>query len=136
MPLSFPLINIQKEGSFLSLQHLSPYEIPWNQGNIDEYMEGYYQSDSLRFASGGTITFGWQFVRDRYHRRYGSAALMGKLTFSELDATVISNDAAILFGRWELERENDRPGGLFTLLFRNTEQGWRIVHDHTSAASN
>ena len=106
----------------------------WNEGNVEAYMNGYYKSDSLRFASGGTITLGWQFVLDRYKKRYSSRALMGQLTFSDLDVTIVSPDAAIAFGKWQLQRENDSPGGLFTLLFRKTDQGWRIVHDHTSAA--
>jgi ketosteroid isomerase-like protein len=58
---------------------------------------------------------------------------MGVLTFSDLDVTVLSEDAAIVFGKWKLKRRHDRPRGLFTLLFRKTEDGWRIVHDHTSS---
>ena len=46
--------------------------------------------------------------------------------------TLRANRAA--FGRWRLERAQDAPSGLFTLLFRRTSAGWRIVHDHTSAA--
>ena len=115
---------------------LKKSEQDWNEGNIESFMESYLRSDSLRFASGGSVNYGWQPVLERYKQRYQDKATMGKLTFSELDITVISNDAAIVFGRFTLERENDQPTGLFTLLFRKTEEGWRIVHDHTSSASN
>ena len=106
----------------------------WNAGNIERFMRGYHQSATTRFASGDNVTLGWQSVLDRYKRTYSDKAAMGKLTFSELDITVASDDTALAFGRWHLKREKDEPSGLFTLLFRKTEDGWKIVHDHTSAA--
>ncbi|MCF6169406.1 MAG: DUF4440 domain-containing protein [Bacteroidales bacterium] len=104
----------------------------WNEGNIEAYMQGYCQSDSLRFASGGTVSYGWQTTLGRYLKGYPDKAAMGKLTFSEIDITMLSETSALVFGKWELEREADRPWGLFTLLFQKTPKGWRIVHDHTS----
>jgi len=111
-------------------------EQDWNGGSIESFMESYLRSDSLRFASGGSVNYGWQPVLERYKQRYQDKAAMGHLTFSELHITVISADAALVFGRYTLERENDEPTGLFTLLFRKTEDGWRIVHDHTSSETN
>jgi ketosteroid isomerase-like protein len=48
--------------------------------------------------------------------------------------SALADDAALVFGRWRLQREKDEPSGLFTLVFRKTPAGWRIVHDHTSSA--
>ena len=106
----------------------------WNAFDIERYMQGYWQSDSLRFASGDQVQRGWDQTLERYKRGYPDSKAMGHLTFSDLDITIISEDAALVFGRFTLEREKDRPTGLFTLLFRKTEDGWRIVHDHTSTA--
>lgn len=106
----------------------------WNSFDIEGFMEGYLKSDSLRFASGGRVSYGWQTTLEGYKTRYPDSKAMGKLTFSDLDITVLSSDAAFVFGRFRLEREHDEPTGLFTLLFRKTEEGWRIVHDHTSSA--
>jgi ketosteroid isomerase-like protein len=61
---------------------------------------------------------------------------MGVLSFSEVEVTALSPDAAFAFGRWRLERAQDAPSGLFTLLCRRAPGGWRIVHDHTSAAES
>jgi len=108
----------------------------WNAGNLAGFMETYAKSDRIRFASGGDVSLGWQTVFDRYRKRYGDRAAMGTLTFSELDITLLGPDAALAFGRWRLRREKDEPSGLFTLVFRKTPDGWRIVHDHTSAAEN
>jgi len=108
----------------------------WNEGDLEGYMFGYIKSDSLRFASGGTVSFGWDTTLARYKRGYPDKSIMGHLTFSRIDVNIISDNAALAFGQWELVRENDKPWGLFTLLFRKTDLGWRIVHDHTSSSTN
>jgi ketosteroid isomerase-like protein len=108
----------------------------WNDGDIEGYMEGYVHSDSLRFASGGDITYGWGAALERYEERYPSKSRMGTLSFSDLDVTLLSDDAALVFGKWNLKRRHDEPWGLFTLLVRRTGDGWRIVHDHTSSGED
>ena len=75
---------------------------------------------------------GWQAVRDRYRRRYPDRAAMGHLTFSNLEITVLAPRAALVFGRWRLQRAKDHPGGVFTLVFRKFPEGWKIINDHTS----
>ena len=104
----------------------------WNRGDIDGFMNGYARSGATEFVSGDKLTRGWQTVRDGYKKKYGSRAKMGTLTFSELKITRLSGDAALVIGRWKLVRKDDKPQGRFTLLFRRTPDGWRIVHDHTS----
>ena len=106
----------------------------WNGGDIERFMEGYAKTPDLRFATGGTVTRGWQETLDRYKQRYPDRAAMGTLTFSDLDTAVLSPEAAVVFGRWRLKTLRGEPNGLFTLLFRRTDAGWRIVADHTSAA--
>ncbi len=107
----------------------------WNSGNIESFMQGYAQSDSLRFASGGTVTYGWNSMLERYKKSYPTKEKMGLLTFADITVDIISNDAAIVFGKWSLKREKDEPWGLFTLLFKNKSGVWRIVHDHTSSGN-
>ena len=108
----------------------------WNRGDIDAFMEGYERSDATRFASGDTVSRGWQTVHDHYKKSYDTPEKMGKLTFSDLEITTLSRDAAIAFGHWRLDRAGDTPHGLFTLLFRKTKAGWRIAADHTSAGAS
>ena len=104
----------------------------WNRGDIDGFMEGYARSNSTEFVSGGRLTRGWQTLRDRYKKKYGNREKMGTLTFSNIKITSLSPDAALALGRWKLVRKTDKPHGIFSLLFRRTSAGWRIVHDHTS----
>jgi beta-aspartyl-peptidase (threonine type) len=116
-------------------QVLTDQAAAWNRGDLDGFMAGYWRDPNLTFFSEGTVTRGWDATIERYRKRYKSEGKeMGKLTFSELDVQVLGDDAAVVRGRWGLELSSSKPGGLFTLLFRKKAEGWRIVHDHTSAA--
>lgn len=106
----------------------------WNRGDIDGFMNGYARGETTLFVSGNEVTRGWQTVRDRYLNTYGDRTKMGRLTFSDLEIKQLDPEFAVAFGRWELKRSSDNPRGRFTLIFRRTPAGWRIVHDHTSAA--
>ena len=103
----------------------------WNRGDVDGFMNGYVRSDKLEFVSGGKVTRGWQTVRDRYHRKYGSREKMGTLKFSKIEIRMLKPNLALVLGHWELRREKDRPHGSFVLTFRHQPEGWRIVHDQT-----
>ena len=117
------------------LEVLTAQAEAWNRGNIEEFMEGYWKSENLSFTSGGVINRGYDGVLQRYKTNY-SPETMGILTFSDLEITPVSNDAAFVLGTFKLEREPDNPEGKFTLLFRKFEEGWKVVHDHTSQKVN
>ncbi len=112
----------------------------WNKGDLDGFMAGYWNDEKLTFISGGDITFGWKKTKERYEKRYkADGKEMGKLTFSELQAEVLSPTAAVVRGKFELtlEKEKDEkkktPRGRFTLILKKFPDGWKITHDHTSA---
>lgn len=105
----------------------------WNRGDVSGYMDGYERSEDTVLVSGDDLTRGWQTVHDRYQKNYNTREKMGTLTFSELEVKEVGKDAVLMVGRWHLKRANDEPHGRFTLLFRKTKAGWKIVHDHTSA---
>ena len=103
----------------------------WNRGDVEGFMQGYWKSEKLTFVS-SRVTRGWQQTLDNYKRSYDTREKMGTLTFSDLEITILSKDAALVLGSWSLKRANDAPGGKFTLIFRKFKEGWRVVHDHTS----
>ena len=106
----------------------------WNKGDLEGFMVGYWKSPDLSFFSGSTKTRGWQATFDRYRARYQAEGQeMGKLTFSEIEIDVLGPDSAWVRGRWKLVTSKETLGGLFTLVFKKVPDGWRIVHDHTSA---
>lgn len=106
----------------------------WNRGDVEGYMDGYARSAGTALVSGDNLTRGWQTVLDRYKKNYNSREKMGTLTFSELEFSLLDRNTATVLGRWHLKRANDEPHGRFTLIFKRTKQGWRIIHDHTSSA--
>jgi len=81
-------------------------------------MNGYARSASTVFISEDEVTRGWETVRDRYRIKYSDRAKMGTLSFSEIQVTMLSPDAAVVLGRWRLKRANDEPHGRFTLIFK------------------
>ncbi len=104
----------------------------WNRCDLEGFMEGYWKSDDLSFTSGNKNTRGWQATFDNYKRGYSDCDKMGKLSFSELDVTVLGKESAMVRGRFLLDRKTDKPTGLFTLIFRKFKDGWKVIHDHTS----
>jgi len=98
-------------------------------------MNGYSRSASTVFVSEDSVKHGWENVRERYREKYADRAKMGTLIFSDAEVTLLASDAAVVLGRWSLQRAKDHPQGRFTLIFKRLPEGWRIVHDHTSAAS-
>ena len=108
----------------------------WNSGDVEGFMQGYWNSPDMRFVSGDNVERGWQAALDRYKKSYDSKAKMGFLTFKDLEINVLSKDSVVVLGSWNLDREvdgkKDNPHGKFTLIFRKFKAGWKIVHDHTS----
>lgn len=99
-------------------------------------MDTYVKSDSLRFSSGGNVQRGYQETLERYQTRYPNRDAMGQLRFEDLEVQLLSNEWAEVHGRYRQKRGGDYADamGLFTLLLQNTSAGWKILHDHTSAA--
>jgi ketosteroid isomerase-like protein len=108
----------------------------WNRHDLNGFMAGYWKSAELTFFSGAKQTGGWQATLDRYKATYASPGHeMGKLEFSGLRIEMLGADAAFVRGAWGLTLSDGKtPHGLFTLVFRRFPEGWKIVHDHTSAA--
>jgi beta-aspartyl-peptidase (threonine type) len=108
----------------------------WNRGDLEGFMKGYWRSDSLTFYSGGNVSHGWQVTLDRYRRRYQAEGReMGTLAFDLHDVTLPARGQALVRGGWSLKLKDGAPQGLFTLWLRwFPDAGWRVVHDHSSAA--
>jgi ketosteroid isomerase-like protein len=107
----------------------------WNKGDLDAFLTGYWNSPKVVFQSGGQRDVGWSAMRDRYRRRYQALGkAMGQLAFSALEIEQLGESAILARGGWRLTMpDGTKPGGLFTLIVRRFPEGWKIVHDHTSA---
>jgi beta-aspartyl-peptidase (threonine type) len=109
--------------------------IDWNKGDLDAFLNGYWKSSKVVFQSGGQRLDGWEAMRDRYRARYQTGRrTMGRLEFLGLEVESLGPEAVLARGRWRLTMpDGSKPGGLFTVIFRKLPEGWKIIHDHTSA---
>ena len=104
----------------------------WSSGNIDEFMKGYWNSDSVMYVGGNKITYGYQNIISAYKRSFPDTAAMGKLAFELLDVRDLSPEYYLVTGRFFLTRTFGDAKGVFTLLFRKINGRWLIVYDHSS----
>jgi len=105
----------------------------WNSGDIEAFMQAYWQSDSLLFIGGSGPQYGWQNTLERYLTAYPSREAMGELSFETFNIELLSDSAAMLSGRWTLVREQGDLGGYYSLLWKKIAGEWIIVYDHTSS---
>jgi hypothetical protein len=125
-----------KETSFQNQQKeaisdvMAMQEAAWNEADIDQFMEGYWKSEKLRF-SGSNLTFGWDNTKNNYKKSYPDNEAMGKLMFEIIEIELTSAESALLFGRYTLIRNLDKPTGLFTLAWRKIDGKWLITSDMT-----
>lgn len=120
-----------ERSSILSV--IARMEAAWNRGDFRGYMAG-FQNPGVLFVSGGKFQDGWQGTLDHYVRDYGGdAGRRGKLHFYEMKVDILAPDAAMLVGRYRLERTGRITEGVNTRLFRKTHGKWRISVNHVSA---
>ena len=104
----------------------------WNNGDIDGFMEGYWNSEELIFTSAThKPAYGWDNTLERYKNSYPTKESMGEFRFEILDVRLTSTTTSNLFGKWELIREKDHPNGLFYLDLEKFDENWLITKDST-----
>ncbi len=111
---------------------MADQEAAWSRGDLEEFMAGYWKSDSLRFIGSKGLTYGWQQTLDNYKKGYPSSDAMGKLTFTILSVEKLSKRSAFVVGKWHLARQIGELSGYYTLLWRKICGKWVIVADHSS----
>jgi ketosteroid isomerase-like protein len=116
-------------------QLLKDQQVSWNKGDIDTFMSAYWKSPDLTFVGASGLQRGYDAVYARYKKSYPDGATMGHLDFSDLEFHFTGNDGALVIGHWHLTREKDKGdiGGVFSLVWQRFPEGWRIIHDHTTA---
>ena len=106
----------------------------WNRGDVRAFMDGYEASEQTAFV-GKEILHGHAAVLANYQKRYPTRENMGSLRFEILETRLLGTDHATVIGKFFLTRTKSGGGdtnGIFTLVFRRSFSGWKIVLDHTS----
>ena len=104
----------------------------WNRGDLEGFMKGYWENDSLRFIGKSGITYGYNNTLNNYKRGYPDTAAMGKLQFTILVVKKLSARYYEVVGKWYLKRSIGDVSGHYTLLLRKINSKWVIVSDHSS----
>jgi hypothetical protein len=104
----------------------------WNRGDLEGFMKGYWENDSLMYIGKNGVTYGYAQTLASYKKNYGDAARMGQLTFRIVHVNKLSKEYYQVVGQWSLKRSAGDVGGYYTLLFRKIKGEWVIVADHSS----
>lgn len=104
----------------------------WNRGDVTQFMNGYWENDSLMFIGKSGVTYGWTNTLNNYKKGYPDTAAMGQLTFNLIQVKKLSNKYYHITGKWFLKRSIGDVGGHYTLLFKKIKGRWLIISDHSS----
>ncbi len=110
-------------------------EAAWNRGDLAAFVSDYEDSPETTFIGREVTRGGTQAILDRYRRTYPNRDSMGMLTLSEIQVRTLAADVALATGKFELKRTVAGGGdasGRFTLIWRKSAAGWKIIHDHSS----
>ena len=104
----------------------------WNKGELENFMSGYWKSDSLMFIGKSGVTYGWKNTLENYKKGYPDRTAMGELVFDIILVEKISPEYYHVVGKWLLKRTIGDLKGHYTLLFKKINGQWVIVADHSS----
>lgn len=111
---------------------LAEQNAAWNRGDVDGFMKGYWENDSLMFIGQSGVTYGWSRTLENYKRNYPDTAHMGQLVFDIIQVKRLSGEYYHVTGKWMLHRSVGDISGHFTLVFRKISGQWVIISDHSS----
>ena len=124
--------NSQTADEKMIRQILHNQTVSWNEGNLEDFMRGYWNNDSLLFLGQKGPTYGYQTTLENYKKNYPDAAARGVLSFDILQMKRLSVMYYFVVGKFHLERTIGNAKGYFTLLFQMVNGKWVIVVDHSS----
>ncbi|MFT3949463.1 MAG: nuclear transport factor 2 family protein [Agriterribacter sp.] len=104
----------------------------WNKGDLNNFVKGYWDNDSVMFIGSKGIVYGYQNTLDRYKQSYSDTVKMGKLRFEILHVNKLSPDIYFVVGKFFLKRTVGDAEGHYTLVFRRINGEWKIISDHSS----
>ena len=111
---------------------LAKQNAAWNRGDVDAFMVGYWENDSLMFIGKSGVTYGYKNTLANYKRNYPDTTAMGKLTFTLIQVKPLSPDYFHVTGKYYLTRTIGDASGHFTLMFSKINGKWVIISDHSS----
>lgn len=125
-------VSAQSKDESTIRQLLDQQAAAWNRGDVTNFMQGYWENDSLMFIGKSGVTYGWTNTLNNYKKGYPDAAAMGQLTFTLIQVKRLSKKYYHVTGKWFLKRSIGDVGGHYTLLLEKIKGRWVIIADHSS----
>lgn len=104
-------------------------EIAWSNHDLEGFMEGYWNSDSLKFYGSSGLTKGWTQTLANYKRGYPTIVYSGTLNFTIDDISPIGKNSYWVMGQYHLKRQVGDANGVFLIIFKKIDGQWKIVAD-------
>lgn len=127
--------NLNPDETYKTIDILMKHqETSWNNGDIDAFMDFYWESDSLQFIGKSGVNFGWLTTLNNYKKSYNSNEKMGNLSFENISYKILNNNSVLITGKWHLSRNEELKDieGHYTLIWKMIDGHWKIVYDHSS----
>ena len=122
----------EQEDKEAILAVLKAQRLAWSDHNIEEFMEGYWKSDSLKFYGSNGVTYGWDNTLDRYKQAYPTPEHTGILSFKINAISKITDEAYYVMGEYHLKRTVGNATGIFMIIFKRIDGAWKIIADTSS----
>ncbi|NJX15856.1 DUF4440 domain-containing protein [Tamlana crocina] len=111
---------------------LKKQRIAWSNYNLEEYMDAYWKSDSLKFYSSHGVIEGWYDTFDRYEKAYPTEKHTGKLSYKINAITPITNNSYYILGEYHIKRDMGNADGIFMLVVKSINGDWKIIAHTTT----
>lgn len=106
----------------------------WNAGDLEGFLAVYRRDSTTTYVGAGGLVTGYEGIRGRYAPLFAPGAERDSLRFEDFTVREIADGVAVGTARWILHRDGRTvDAGPFTLVLRRFQEGWRIVHDHSSS---
>jgi len=107
--------------------------VAWNRGDLDGFLAT-YKDDAMTAFMAPTITYGIPEIKARYTRSYfKDGKPKAQLSYGDLKFRKLGANNILMTGRWYLtEPDGKKTEGYYTLIWENTDEGWKMIHDHSS----
>ncbi len=105
----------------------------WNAGDLERFVSDYARDSTTTFVSGGRVRSGFTWIRGNYAPAFERGAARDSLQFQSVAARWLGPEHVLATARFVLFRgDSVTASGPFTLVLREVEGDWKIMHDHTS----
>lgn len=106
----------------------------WNGGDLDAFMSVYLPTARTTYVGGTGVRVGHESIRRRYAPLFAEGADRDSLRFEDLRVRSVTDEVSVGVATWVLHDTTGVTGsGPFTLVLQRIDEGWRIVHDHSSS---